>query len=107
MDREYVLGEVPSDFAELVRRKPKSLISKRIRVPEFCLEKKKPSGASHSRETAERQAEMIRLAWRRVGYEVNPVIGSRLEEGRTCYFVMTPDLINGLPLSAYYGRNKS
>jgi hypothetical protein len=97
MDREYVQGEVPRDFAKPVKQKPKDLTAKRVEVPDFCLERLKPHGRVHGQKDAEKLAETIRLAWRRVGYEVYPEIAYQVRGGRKNYYVRLPDLINGLP----------
>lgn len=102
MDREYVLGEVPSDVNPRGRRKPApSLQNKSIRVPDICLDRKWVNSAAHTKKTAERQAELIRLAWQRVGYEVYPQIVIEVRGGRNCYVVKLPDMLNGLPLAAF------
>lgn len=91
---EYVLGEVPYVEPQRVKN-----MKKVMRVPPF---KSEPVvGAEEGDGTiwqARRHAKMIRAAWARVGQEVNPEIRREDRNDHSYYYVVTPDLVNGLPV---------
>lgn len=91
---EYVLGEVP--YVEPRRVKN---MKKVMRVPPFKSEV--IIGTEEGDGTigqARRHAEMIRAAWARVGQEVYPEIKREVRDNHAYFYVVTPDLVNGLPI---------
>lgn len=98
MQREYVQGEVPGD---VVSRAP---AKRTLRVPPIRLVETAHVSEKYGRADAERQAEMIRAAWKRAGHEVDAYVEAFKAGGQTCWRVVLPDMVNGLPVAAIEGN---
>ena len=98
MQREYVMGEVPSDVA-IPKPAPRALGVPPLKTPplEHVTER-------YSMEDAERQAAMIREAWRRAGHTVDAYAECYKVGGQPCYRVVLPDMVNGLPASVFMAK---
>lgn len=107
MDREYVLGGVPSDINEMSKKK-KALPPRVVRVPPFVVLEKNPAKDKHyTQQDAQRHADMIRRVWQKAGHNVFPEIDFCYRGGKKCWFVRMPDLINGLPATVFTKGMKS
>lgn len=97
MQREYVQGEVPGD---VVSRAPAKRV---LRVPPLRPVETAHVGEKYGRVDAERQAEMIRAAWKRAGHEVDAYVETFKSGGQTCWRVVLPGMVNGLPVAVIEG----
>lgn len=93
--REYAMGELPRDVVEKVKPTKRS-----VRVPPLVPVDTKDVKERYTLEDASRHARMIRDAWAKAGHEVEVRVEKFTAGNRPAYRVITPGLVNGLPIKA-------